>query len=79
MPFAISSEQVYGTYLPQGIYGARLLFFVSARTNKRHHHDLELFQAIPGAFFPALPSVPRPILAFVFTQEPSFATHTELV
>ena len=28
----------YGTYLPQGIYGARLLFFVSARTNKRHHH-----------------------------------------
>jgi hypothetical protein len=26
------------TYLPQGIYGARLLFFVSARTNKRHHH-----------------------------------------
>jgi hypothetical protein len=25
-------------YLPQGIYGARLLFFVSARTNKRHHH-----------------------------------------
>ena len=28
----------YGTYLPQGIHGARLLFFVSARTNKRHHH-----------------------------------------
>ena len=27
-------------YLPQGIYGARLLFFVSARTNKRHHHHL---------------------------------------
>jgi hypothetical protein len=26
------------TYLPQGLYGARLLFFVSARTNKRHHH-----------------------------------------
>ena len=22
----------------KGIYGARLLFFVSARTNKRHHH-----------------------------------------
>jgi ribonuclease HI len=30
-----------GTYLPQGIYGARLLFFVSARTNKRHHHHEE--------------------------------------
>ena len=30
----------YGTYLPQGIYGARLLFFVSARTNKRHHQVL---------------------------------------
>ncbi len=28
----------YGTYLPQGIYGARLLFFVSARTQKKHHH-----------------------------------------
>jgi hypothetical protein len=26
--------------LPQGIYGARILFFVSARTNKRHHHHL---------------------------------------
>ena len=25
-------------YLPKGIYGAWLLFFVSARTNKRHHH-----------------------------------------
>jgi hypothetical protein len=31
----------YGTYLPQGIYGARLLFFVSARTNKRHHHHVD--------------------------------------
>ena len=30
----------YCTYLPQGIYGARLLFFVSARTNKRHHHQV---------------------------------------
>ncbi len=30
----------YGTYLPQGIYGARLLFFVSARTNKRHHVNM---------------------------------------
>jgi hypothetical protein len=29
-------------YLPQGIYGARLLFFVSARTNKRHHHHKTL-------------------------------------
>ena len=28
--------------LPQGIYGARLLFFVSARTNKRHHHHSAL-------------------------------------
>ncbi len=28
------------TYLPKGIYGAWLLFFVSARTNKRHHHHL---------------------------------------
>ncbi len=28
----------YGTYLPQGIYGAWVLFFVSTRTNKRHHH-----------------------------------------
>ncbi len=27
-----------GTYLPKGIYGAWLLFFDSARTNKRHHH-----------------------------------------
>jgi hypothetical protein len=26
------------TYLPQGIYGDRLLVFVSARTKKRHHH-----------------------------------------
>ena len=26
------------TYLPKGIYGAWLLNFVSARTNKRHHH-----------------------------------------
>ncbi len=26
------------SYLPKGIYGAWLLFFVSARTNKRHHH-----------------------------------------
>jgi hypothetical protein len=34
----------YGTYLPQGIYGARLLFFVSARTNKRHHHHLRWFR-----------------------------------
>jgi hypothetical protein len=25
-------------YLPKGIYGAWLLNFVSARTNKRHHH-----------------------------------------
>jgi len=25
-------------YLPQGVYGSRLLFCVSARTNKRHHH-----------------------------------------
>jgi len=25
-------------YLPKGIYGAWILFFVSARTNKRHHH-----------------------------------------
>jgi hypothetical protein len=32
------STASYGTYLPQGIHGARLLFFVSARTNKRHHH-----------------------------------------
>jgi hypothetical protein len=32
------SAQAYGTYLPQGVYGARLLFFVSARTNRRHHH-----------------------------------------
>ena len=24
--------------LLEGIYGARVLFFVSARTNKRHHH-----------------------------------------
>jgi hypothetical protein len=23
------------------VYGARLLFFVSARTNKRHHHYME--------------------------------------
>ena len=30
-------------YVPsQGIYGARLLFFVSARTNKRHHHQYKL-------------------------------------
>ena len=29
--------RVRGTYLPKGIYGAWLLFFVSARTNKRHH------------------------------------------
>jgi len=29
----------YGTYLPKGIYGACLIFFVSARTNKRHHHQ----------------------------------------
>ena len=29
---------LHSTYLPQGIYGARLLFFVSARTNKEHHH-----------------------------------------
>jgi len=35
----ISVWPSYGTYLPQGIYGARLLFFVSARTNKRHHHQ----------------------------------------
>ena len=33
--------RVRGTYLTKGIYGAWLLFFVSARTNKRHHlHDL---------------------------------------
>jgi hypothetical protein len=25
-------------YVPSSRYGARLLFFVSARTNKRHHH-----------------------------------------
>ena len=29
----------YGTYLPQGLYGARLLLFVCARTNKRHHDE----------------------------------------
>jgi hypothetical protein len=28
----------YVTFLPQGVYGVRFLFFVSARTNKRHHH-----------------------------------------
>ena len=28
----------YGTYLPIGIYGPWLQIFVSARTNKRHHH-----------------------------------------
>jgi hypothetical protein len=32
----------YGTYLPKGIYGAWLLFFVCARTNKRHHHHTGL-------------------------------------
>jgi hypothetical protein len=32
-----SKQASYGTYLPQGIYGARLLF-VSVRTNQRHHH-----------------------------------------
>jgi hypothetical protein len=31
-----------GTYLPLGIYGARLLFFVSARTNKRYHHHVNV-------------------------------------
>ncbi len=30
-------NSLYGTCLPQGTYGARLLFFVSARTNKKHH------------------------------------------
>ena len=30
----------YFTYLPKGIYGAWLLNFVSARTNRRHHHHL---------------------------------------
>jgi hypothetical protein len=28
----------HNTYLPQGLYGAWLLFFVSARKNKRNHH-----------------------------------------
>ena len=26
--------------VPKGIYGALLLFLVSARTNKRHHHQV---------------------------------------
>jgi hypothetical protein len=32
----------YETYLSEGMYGAWLLFFVSARTNKRHHHRIVL-------------------------------------
>ena len=37
--FALHDLVSYGTYLPKGIYGAWPLFFVSARTNKRHHHQ----------------------------------------
>ncbi len=33
------SHIISGTYLPKGIYGDWLLFFVSARTNKRRHHQ----------------------------------------
>ena len=38
LTFVLTIYYVPVTYLPQGIYGAWLLFFVSARTNKRHHH-----------------------------------------
>jgi len=49
-----------GTYLPKGIYGAWLLFFVSARTNKRHHHQVDLlilprFDDCPHFFSLSLP------------------------
>ena len=57
---------IYGTYLPQGIYGARLLFLVSARTNKRHHHHL-LRDTMPCVGVIWSVSVDRPDVEFLTT------------
>ena len=46
--------------LPQGIYGVWLLFFVSARTNKRHHHQKPVPKAGPTGSVRQAQGVPKP-------------------
>ena len=52
-----SKQPLEGTYLPKGIYGAWLLNYVSARTNKRHHHQANGYRSPTWRILRALQAI----------------------